>query len=266
MRIHDVVRAALGEVEGYQRVRIRSVEPVTVLGSAAADLAHILAELVENALVFSSEDQFVDVRGGSAGLWPGAGPGAGGGSGGTYTLAVVDHGVGMTPVEVARANRRLGGTESFTVAPSKYLGHYVAGNLAARHGISITLHGTPGGGPHQPGDAGSGITALVRLPAALLTTPVEGVAAPAGDRELVGVGAAGAAVAPEPTDGGRTASGLVRRSRPAGADRSAPAFEPPPDLIDALARHTSFADPPRPALPPPPPAPPNPGPTPGDDT
>ncbi|HEV7761655.1 MAG TPA: nitrate- and nitrite sensing domain-containing protein, partial [Acidimicrobiales bacterium] len=53
VRITDAIRAALGEVEDYQRVTVRQVEPTTVMGSAAADLAHLLAELIENALIFS---------------------------------------------------------------------------------------------------------------------------------------------------------------------------------------------------------------------
>ena len=63
VRITDVIRAALGEVEDYQRVTVRGVEPATIIGSAAADLAHLLAELIENALVFSPPDQTVEVRG-----------------------------------------------------------------------------------------------------------------------------------------------------------------------------------------------------------
>ncbi|HEU0171050.1 MAG TPA: nitrate- and nitrite sensing domain-containing protein, partial [Acidimicrobiales bacterium] len=59
----DVVRAALGEVENYQRVAVRGVEPATIIGSAAADLAHLLAELIENSLVFSPPDRSVDIRG-----------------------------------------------------------------------------------------------------------------------------------------------------------------------------------------------------------
>jgi hypothetical protein len=52
----------------------------------------------------------------------------------------------MGAVELARANRRLAGAESFTVAPSKYLGHYVAGHLASRHGIAVELQDSPAGG------------------------------------------------------------------------------------------------------------------------
>ena len=95
-----------------------------------------------------------------------------------YTLAVIDAGLGMPPADVEAANRRLAGAESFTIAPSKYLGHYVAGNLAARHGIGVRLDASPG----------NGITATVNIPPALLTTePVVGVPSVPADegRELV---------------------------------------------------------------------------------
>ena len=146
VRLTDVIRAALGEVEDYQRVTVRGVEPATIIGSAAADLAHLLAELIENALVFSPPDQTVDIRGRNR-------PDG-------YTLAIIDSGLGMPPTDVTAANRRLAGAESFTIAPSKYLGHYVAGNLAARHNIHVTLDNSPG----------NGITATIDLPPTLLTT------------------------------------------------------------------------------------------------
>jgi signal transduction histidine kinase len=147
VRVSDIIRAALSEVEDYQRVAVRVVEPITIMGTAAADLAHLLAELIENALLFSPADETVEIRG----LTQPAG----------YTLAVVDSGLGMPPDEIARANRRLAGAESFTVAPSKYLGHYVAGNLAVRHGIAVRLQPSPAGG----------VTATVHIPAALADRP-----------------------------------------------------------------------------------------------
>jgi hypothetical protein len=67
----------------------------------------------------------------------------------------------MPPTDREQANRRLAGTESFTVAPSKYLGHYVAGNLAARQRIAIRLDPTPG----------RGITASIAVPGELLISP-----------------------------------------------------------------------------------------------
>jgi len=152
--INDAVRAALGEVEDYQRVAVRDVQPATVVGTVAADLAHLLAELIENALVFSPEDKAVEVRGRIE-------------ADGRYTLAIVDRGVGMTVPAMDASNRRLAGQESFTVAPSKYLGHYVAGNLAARHRIAVRLGSSPG----------RGTTASVALPAELLHPSGPGLAA-----------------------------------------------------------------------------------------
>jgi len=169
VRLSDVIRAALGEVEDYHRVSVRDVEPATILGSAAADLAHLLAELVENALVFSPPDQNVDIRGRQHRNEPQGG--------GAYTLAVIDSGLGMPDDDLRAANRRLAGTESFTIAPSKYLGHYVAGNLAARHRIRVNLG-------HSPGN---GVTATIALPPDMLTTePVAGdpVTPPHGQRAV----------------------------------------------------------------------------------
>jgi signal transduction histidine kinase len=156
----DVVRAAVGEVEDYQRVSLGETEPATVRGSAASDLAHLLAELIENALVFSPTDRPVVIRGRHR-------------HDGGYSLAVIDAGVGMDAEALDAANRRLVGMERFTTAPSRYLGHYVAGNLAARHGIHVHL---------TPGPAGIGITAAIELPPEMVaaTNPGEIPPAPPG--------------------------------------------------------------------------------------
>jgi hypothetical protein len=143
--ITHVVRAAVGEVEDFARVSVRSLTPVTVNGAAASDLAHLLAELVENALTNSPAHEVVFIRGATTGTG--------------YRLAVVDGGWGMTGLDLERANRRLRGDEPSTVAPSRALGHYVAGRLAARHGVIVRLEQTAGGG----------VAALVDLPAGLAT-------------------------------------------------------------------------------------------------
>jgi signal transduction histidine kinase len=161
LRLGDVVRAAVGEVEDFQRVVLHIDPNATIAGAAAADLAHLLAELIENALVFSPPDSTVEVHGVRR-------PDR-------YTLAVVDVGFGMPADDIDAANRRLAGAESFTIAPSKYLGHYVAGNLAARHGITVTLRSA----------RGFGVTATVEIPGRLLTAhanPSWPSAIPAGGR------------------------------------------------------------------------------------
>jgi signal transduction histidine kinase len=254
VRINDVIRSSLGEVEDYQRVVIRDAEHATVVGSAAADVAHLLAELVENALVFSTAEEAVEIRGGFAGLGPDAG----------YRLVVVDSGFGMDENDLAQANRRLAGAESFTIAPSQYLGHYVAGNLAERHGIRIHLDRSPGGG----------ITATVDLPAALLTAeprtePLDGTGDPrvrAPEPALAGVGAGGLAgtggvtafdTGPVPAATGRTRTprGLAKRApRGPGAGHGPGPTLPSDDLLASLRHHsdnlrrTRPPEPPRPPL------------------
>lgn len=144
VKLGDVVRAALGEVEDYQRVVIRHLEPAEILGPSAADVAHLAAELIENALSFSPPDQQVEIKGRLTV------------SG--YTLAISDNGHGMTAAEIEEANRRLSAPEEFSVAPSRYLGHLVAAHLARRLGAVVSLHDSPAGG----------LTARVEVPMALL--------------------------------------------------------------------------------------------------
>jgi len=142
--VASVVRAALGEVEDHERVLVRSLEPALVTGAASADLAHLLAELIENGLRHSPPRELVEVTGRVAGEG--------------YQINIVDHGLGMTPDEIDRANQRLAGTESFAVTPAKYLGHYVTAVLAARHDITVSLEGS----------VVVGIAARVVLPPALI--------------------------------------------------------------------------------------------------
>ncbi|WP_329119435.1 sensor histidine kinase [Streptomyces sp. NBC_01353] len=142
----EVVQSAVAEVEQYRRVTTADVEPCRIRGDAVADLSHLLAELIENALVYSAVQLPVEVYG-----WRDLDE---------YCLAVVDRGVGMGTEALARANARLAGDESFLVAPTRQLGHYVVGRLAARLGAQVELRPTDG----------SGITAYVGLPATVLAT------------------------------------------------------------------------------------------------
>jgi hypothetical protein len=163
----DVVRGALGEIEDYTRVEIRHVDAAALAPGLGADLSHAVAELLENALTFSPPDQAVEVRGRRTAEG--------------YVLAIIDNGVGMEVDELLRANKRLAGEESFTVAPSRYLGHYVAGHLTSRMGVRVQL---------QHGAAG-GTTARIDIPASVLIddvfatppAPVPAAPAPAPDEQ-----------------------------------------------------------------------------------
>ncbi len=142
-RVVDVVRGALSEVVGYQRVAMSDVRGATVVGPLVADLTHLLAELIENALHHTPPDAGVEVRGHHDRRG--------------YELLVIDRGRGLSPGELEAANRRLAGAEALTIAPSQYLGLYVTAALAARHRLRVEL---------QPN--GLGVTARVHLPADLL--------------------------------------------------------------------------------------------------
>jgi signal transduction histidine kinase len=150
----EVVQSAVAEVEHYRRVLIATVEPVRVRGHAVADVAHLLAELIENGLTFSPPTEPVEVHG-----WYDT-------EDDTYCFAVIDHGIGMSEADKERAGARLSdaGEEAFLAAPTRFLGHLVVGRLAHRlgDGAQVHLFDTTGGG----------LSALLALPGRLLA-PVE---------------------------------------------------------------------------------------------
>ncbi|WP_229870464.1 sensor histidine kinase [Streptomyces phaeofaciens] len=156
----EVVQSAVAEVEQYRRVLIAAVEPVRVRGHAVADVAHLLAEIIENGLTFSPPTEPVEVHG-----WYDSEDDA-------YCFAVVDHGVGMSEADKERAHARFSGSgeEALLATPTRFLGHLVVGRLAHRLGDGTRVHlfDTPGGG----------LSALVVLPARLLTPVPDPSAAP----------------------------------------------------------------------------------------
>ncbi|MEV6738042.1 ATP-binding protein [Streptomyces sp. NPDC051104] len=140
----DVVRAALGQIEGFQRVSLSGDRDVTVGPDIVADLTLLIAELLENAVAFSPSGSPVEV-------WVRTRPeGA--------LIEISDHGLGMSEERLAEENARLIRRERLDLVPTKVLGLFVVGNLARRWGVRVTLSPTPGGG----------VTSRVALPSALL--------------------------------------------------------------------------------------------------
>ncbi|MFE3248786.1 nitrate- and nitrite sensing domain-containing protein [Streptomyces sp. NPDC059209] len=184
----DVLRAAVSEIEKYERVTIQSLPPHAQLaGFAADDISHLVAELLENATSFSPPDARVELSGWLL-------------ESGDAMLSVQDRGIGMSAARIAELNARLadpGAHESPEPEPEPEskpksksksksktrpepgkrpattdgegdgLGLRVAALLATRHGVEITLR------EHQQG----GIAAVVVLPQALLPTAMP-IAAP----------------------------------------------------------------------------------------
>ncbi|MFI1536346.1 ATP-binding protein [Streptomyces anandii] len=142
----NVVRAALGQIEGYQRVQLYAGTEIMVEPDIIGDLTLMVAELLENAVSFSPAGSPVEVsvRAGGDGA----------------SIVVADHGLGMSAERLAEENARLIRRERLDVVPTKVLGLFVVGTLARRWDITAALSRTPGGG----------VTAEVTIPSTLLLT------------------------------------------------------------------------------------------------
>ncbi|WP_137994793.1 sensor histidine kinase [Streptomyces vilmorinianum] len=149
VQLMDVVRAAVAEVEDYERIEVRRLPRLGVGGPAVADLTHLIAELLENATVFSPPHTAVQVLGERV---------ANG-----FTLEIHDRGLGMNPDLLLDANLRLAETPEFELSDTDRLGLFVVSRLAQRQNVRVSLQPSPYGGT----------TAVVFIPAALLTDAPE---------------------------------------------------------------------------------------------
>ncbi|MEV0351742.1 ATP-binding protein [Nonomuraea sp. NPDC050680] len=140
----DIVRAAIAEVEDYTRVTVEAMPGSALDGAAAADLTHLVAELVENATIYSPPSTTVVVRGDLV-------------SNG-YAIEVEDRGLGLAPGEYAAFNALLANPPEFDLADSDRLGLFVVARLAERHGIQVLTRRSPFGGT----------TAIVLVPRGLV--------------------------------------------------------------------------------------------------
>lgn len=173
VEVYNIAQAALSEVEGYARVEIIAGDDFQIHGDVVSDLTHLLAEVVENAVSFSPPSAPVEVSIRRIGD--------------DHMVSVTDLGVGMTEEQLAAANERIrrAGTEEET--PSEFLGHYVIGRLAARHGIDVRLSTSLGG---------RGLVADVVIPLGAVV-PAAGELVDDFDDPGVGFASAGSTDAPE---------------------------------------------------------------------
>ena len=203
-----LIRAAVSELEEYQRVSATAQPDVAVVGPAVNDVVHLLIELTENATSFSAADMQVDISGRAL-------------ASGGVLLEITDRGVGMTPKELAHANWALENPPTADMNIPKWIGLLVVARLAARHGIGVRL---------QPADFG-GLTALVWLPDELLTeqgamvaTRLGGSAGPGSRRGLH-------EAVPDPAYATAQREAATTRFAPSSADirDTAPGWRPVPD-------------------------------------
>ncbi len=218
----DVGRAAAAEVEDYARVTVATMPRVAIAGTAVADLIHLLAELIENATLYSPPETTVQVTGQIVAHG--------------FAVEVEDRGLSMDPLSLAEANEKLARPPDFDLSNSAQLGLFVVGRLAQRHSIQVTLRTSPYGGT----------TAIVLLPDRIVVRGDQGeldssglAVTRRGEDALVPIGAIG----PPPANDGRSDTGPVplpyadRPRLPQRHDAAPPANEPPriPGSYDAGA-------------------------------
>ncbi|MBB4964419.1 nitrate- and nitrite sensing domain-containing protein [Saccharothrix violaceirubra] len=145
--INEVLGAAVSEVEKYARVQIAPAPELKVQGRVVNDLAHLIAELLDNATAFSKPTTKVTVRAIETRR-------------GEVSIRIHDRGVGMQEQDVAEANSKLADPPEVDVSVAREMGLYVVGQLAKRHEIRVTLSNND--------DIEGGVTAQVVLPVSLL--------------------------------------------------------------------------------------------------
>jgi signal transduction histidine kinase len=168
VKLIDVMRGAVAEVEDYARVTVSTQARAALSGSAVTDVIHLLAELIENATTLSPPFTQVRVSGETV---------ANG-----FAIEIEDRGLGMVPQRMHELNDRLANPPDLNPANTEQLGLFVVGQLARRHGIRVMLRPSPYGG----------VTAITLIPLTLIVD--EGPAAiTAGGRAPAAAGAAGVA-------------------------------------------------------------------------
>jgi signal transduction histidine kinase len=145
--ISEVLGAAVSEVEKYARIQIAPAPELKVQGRVVNDLAHLIAELLDNATAFSKPTTKVTVRAIETRR-------------GEVSIRIHDRGVGMQEQDVIDANIKLADPPEVDVSVAREMGLYVVGQLAKRHEIRVTLTNND--------DIEGGVTAQVVLPVGLL--------------------------------------------------------------------------------------------------
>jgi signal transduction histidine kinase len=145
----DVIRGAIAEVEDYKRITVVTNAEDMVAGSAVADMIHLLAELIENAALFSPSGTRVEVRAERVGNG--------------FAFEIEDRGLGIKSEELDAINQQLSSPTDFDLANADQLGLFVVSRLAARHGLRVFLRPSPYGGT----------TAIVVLPRSMITSEAE---------------------------------------------------------------------------------------------
>ena len=223
--LREVLRVAIGEVEDYRRIVPISLDDLYVAGPKAQDLAHLLAELMENAAQHSPPGTAVDVTGAFD-------PETNG-----YKVNILDHGTGVDPGQLIELNELLSRPPTSTLTISHSIGLQVVSRLAHSLGIQVALNHTGDGG----------LLATVMIPAQVIadwaqTAPEGANTPPSAAPGMVGGAAAAAIAAPAPLMPEPATTGLPSPEMPAAIDMPAPAIDMPAPELDAPAVAAPAAD------------------------
>jgi signal transduction histidine kinase len=142
----DVLRAAVAEVEDYTRIKVTAATQAALAGPAVGDVIHLIAELAENATMFSPPNTPVTIHGDTVGQG--------------FAVEIEDRGLGLSEEQLGWINGMLENPPPFDPSSSDQLGLFVAGQLAKRHNIKISMRPSPYGGT----------TAIVLIPRNLVVT------------------------------------------------------------------------------------------------
>jgi signal transduction histidine kinase len=175
----DVARAAISEIEQYNRITLNITPGIAVVGAAVSDVAHLLAELIENATIFSSNDTPVQVAMQEV-------------ASGGVLIEIRDKGIGVSDARLADMNWRLDNPPTIDVSVSRHMGLFAVARLAERHRVRVRLRSA----------APQGLSALVWLPDGVVErTSIYGHV---GNWQSQYVGGTGA----QPAAGGRQLGGM----------------------------------------------------------
>ncbi|MFN0284946.1 MAG: sensor histidine kinase, partial [Kineosporiaceae bacterium] len=144
--VADIFRAATSEMEQYERVRLQPISGTAIAGPAAGGLIHLLAELLDNAAMYSPPTSPILL---TAAFMP---------DGGLH-LEVTDSGVGIPPNELAELNARLTSPGTLDAQVPSRMGLFVVARLAQRGGLRVRL---------SPRSNTAGTVAEVMVPPALV--------------------------------------------------------------------------------------------------
>ncbi len=198
VKLVDVMRGAVAEVEDYARVTASTQSRAALAGSAVTDVIHLLAELIENATTLSPP--YTQVRVGGETVANG------------FAIEIEDRGLGMVPQRLQELNERLANPPDINPANTEQLGLFVVGQLARRHGIKVMLRPSPYGGT----------TAVVLIPLALIVEDSPAAITSGGRTPAAaGTGANGSYSANGAYNSGTYANGAAS-ARPDGARTGAP--------------------------------------------